>query len=110
MHTTSSCAIGESRINPVIPWRGAERDTLYIHRSKKFPQKSTHAFFYCTFHVLLCVWKQHEAVARTLGTYVYRTMVDTHSPARTEQHSHLIHRPLTKKVKHDTSHSTFDLD
>src|SRR5260370_9574282 len=107
MHTTSSCAIGESRINLVIPWRRAERDTLYIHRSKKFPQKSTHAFFYCTFHVLLCVWKQHEAVAKTLGMYVDRTMLDTHCRPIIETNSHMIYPPLTTKSLQHTPHSIF---
>ncbi len=78
-----------------------------MHRSKKFPQKSTHAFFYCTFHVLLCVWKQREAVAKTLGTYVDRTNGETHWRARSVTNSYLIHRPLTKKVKQDTAHSVF---
>jgi len=34
-------------------------------------------------------------------------MVETHWRARSETNSHVIHRPLTKKVKQDTAHSIF---
>jgi hypothetical protein len=46
-------------------------------------------------------------VAKTQGTDVDRTMVETHWRASSETNSHVIYRHLIKKVEQDTAHSIF---